>query len=112
MIEDNFPFTIKMIGDVIVVTFAQYVDHKRTHQHERELYNIVEHHKLIIGDLSMSRKINLDWLRFILCLSANATKTGNRFVIFGMRDNVKKTSDLIGILDKFYLCNNLHEVIG
>ena len=103
------PFEVQPPGDDVVVTFAQYVDHERTPEHDSELDDLVERNQLVICDLSGSRKVTSDWLRFLLRLSVKAKKMGKRVAIVGMRDNVKETSDVLGLRGELDLCDSVEE---
>ena len=112
MTAGDSPFKVKTLDDDVVITFAQYVDHERTPDHDRELEDLVGRHKLVVCDLSGSRKVTSDWLRFLLRLTVKATKMGKRVAIVGMRDNVRQTSDVLGLLGALDLCRTLDEARG
>jgi anti-anti-sigma regulatory factor len=109
MTSSDRPYEVQPARDDVVVVFAQYVDHERRPEHDRELDDLVERHELVICDISGSRKITSDWLRFLLRLSVKAKKMGKRMAIVGMGDNVKETSDVLGLLDDLQLYPSLEE---
>lgn len=109
MTASDRPYEIQPPGEDVVVVFAQYVDHERTPEHDHDLEDLVERHELVICDISGSRKVTSDWLRFLLRLSVKARKMGKRVAIVGMGDNVRKSSDVLGLLDALQLYHNLEE---
>jgi len=109
MTGSDRPYEIQPPGDGVVVTFAEYVDHVRTPEHDSELDGLVESHQLVICDLSGSRKVTSDWLRFLLRLSVRAKRMGKRVAIVGMKENVKETSDMIGLGGGLDLYSSLEE---
>jgi len=109
MTASEMPYEIRPPEDDVVVVFAQYLDHERTPEHDNELDALVERHELVICDISGSRKVTSDWLRFLLRLSVKAKKMGKRVAIVGMGDNVRETSDVLGLLDELALYRNQEE---
>lgn len=97
-LPDDTPFAVEAIGDNrAVVRFAQICDHERTEELRTQLFDLVANMSQIVCDLSQTETIVSGWLRLLETLTDRAESSGKRFVLAGVRDTVKATSDLIGV---------------
>ena len=112
MTTNDGPYTVQPANGEVVIVFVEYVDHERTPEYDRELDDLVERHTLVICDISKSKKVTSDWLRFLRRLTVKADNMGKRLVLVGMRDNVRESSDVLGLADDLELCPTLEEARG
>ncbi|HKY34535.1 MAG TPA: STAS domain-containing protein [Polyangiaceae bacterium] len=97
-LPDNVPFRIEALDDDrTLVTFAEFVDHRRTRELEKQLEDAIGSSRRIACDVSQSRAIDSDWMTLLDELSIDAKKSGKRLAIVGLSEELQTSADAIGL---------------
>lgn len=94
----------------VIVKFAKVVDHDRNLSFADDLKKLVRRYTFIACDLTKTEIIISDWLRFLCKLTIEAKNSGKVLAIVGMKPNLKKSSDVIGLSTCFRFFDNLKKV--
>ena len=91
-------FTVEPINDNhVVVHFAPICNQDRTPEYDDALADLVDEYNAIACDLSQTRLIASDWLRWLDRLSIRADKLGKKLVLAGVKANVDELTDILSL---------------
>ncbi len=109
--DDSTPYEVdEPTAERAVIRFAPICDHQRTKEHEDELSRVVAQHTAVSCDMSQTKTIASDWLRWIARLAIQAGQTGTVFALAGLSDNVSQTADLLGIRESLTVVDTIEDV--
>jgi len=109
--DDNTPYEIEELPDGrAVIKFAPICDHQRLDEHENQLNSVVEQHTAVACDMSETKAIASDWLRWIARLAIKAEKAGTIFALADVDDGVRQTADLLGIQESLRVVDSVEDV--
>jgi anti-anti-sigma regulatory factor len=105
------PFVIREEPDrkLAIATFAANCYQNRTTTDEEQLARLVDRFDNVACDLTLTEAIASDWLRWIARLSTRAKKVGKRVFLVGVKEQVLKTSDLLGLKEELTIVKTLAE---
>ncbi|MBL7076627.1 MAG: STAS domain-containing protein [Kiritimatiellae bacterium] len=109
--DDSTPYEVdERTAERAVIRFAPICDHQRLAEHEDELNSVVEQHAAVACDMSETKMIASDWLRWIARLAIKAEKAGTTFAVAGVNDIVSQTADLLGIKESLTVVDSVEDV--
>jgi hypothetical protein len=104
------PFKVAPIDEKkVVVHFAPIVSRLRTRESDDELSGLVDDYDFIACDLSRTKLIASDWLRFLNRLTIKAKSTGKILALAGLQANVLEMADILA-LKNFVKVRQVEEV--
>ena len=111
---EDAPFIIEEFKDrqLAVVTFAKQCDYLRTENYEKDLFSLVERFEIIACDFTHTDTIASEWLRWLAKMAAQARRTGKNLFLFGVKEQVLKTADVLGVKEGIETKTSLAEGIG
>jgi anti-anti-sigma regulatory factor len=111
---EDAPFRIEDSGDpkLALVTFAKQCDYLRTEKYEKDLFSLVEGYEIIACDFTHTETIASEWLRWLAKMAAQARRTGKNLFLFGVKEQVFKTADVLGVKEEIQTRSSLAEGIG
>ena len=110
---EDAPFIIEKFDDrkLAVITFAKQCDYLRTENHEKDLFSLVEHFEIIACDLTHTETIASEWLRWLAMMAKQARRSGKKLFLFGVKKQVLKTADLLGLNEVFQIKESINKGI-
>ncbi|HEX4956223.1 MAG TPA: STAS domain-containing protein [Thermoanaerobaculia bacterium] len=93
-----------------VVWFAVRCDHPRTKALEDQLANLVASYDRVACEVSRTRVMGSDWLRWLARLTARAKAAGKVLALVGMGETLGRTADVLGLQDELVMKAALDEV--
>jgi anti-anti-sigma regulatory factor len=111
MTSEKAPYMIETLAPgQAVVRFSEICDHTRTTAHEKQLSGLVEAHSHIACDLSQTRVMTSDWLRWLGRLTIKAKKINKEFVVVGVSESLLESADALALKGKFNYARTGEEV--
>lgn len=96
MPESQSPFSVRAEPGATVLGFGEYVDQPRSIDDDTMLDGLVAAGDLVC-DLSHTRYLSSDWLRYLVKLTLRSERLGRRVRLAGVQPNVLETADLIAV---------------
>lgn len=110
-LPDDVPYKVaEKNGDRAVVQFAEYVDHRRTPELEKELLATMRAHRQTACDFTSTVEVDSDWLALLAQITLEARASGKRVGLVGLSDTLKKSADVVGLKKKLDLFDTIEDV--
>ncbi len=96
--SSNEPFKIVPIDKKRgVIHFAPIVNQDRTRERDDQLNGLVDQYDAIACDLSRTKLVASDWLRFLNRLTIKARSAGKTLALAGLQGNVREMTDILSL---------------
>lgn len=111
MTDEAPPYQVeKPTSQRAIIRFTDFVDHDRLKRHDDELRAIAETHSHVAVDLSATEFLSSEWIRRLQHLAKQARPAGRIFVFVGVKDVVRKSTDLLAASKDLRFAETLDEV--
>lgn len=111
MAKANAPYTVEPLTDRrVVVRFSKICDHARLASHKRELDEVIEKYNSIAFDLSKTKQMSSDWIRFLAVLAQKAKRAGKTCAVARMNKILSDTTDVLGLKKRMVHVSSIEEV--
>jgi anti-anti-sigma regulatory factor len=110
-IVEHGPFEIREDRErkLAIVTFAERCYQYRSKADEDTLAGLVERFDLVACDLTHTDAIASEWLRWMARMSIQANSAGKKLFLVGVKEQVLKTADVLGLKEELRMVKTLDE---
>lgn len=105
------PFSSRAVTGGVVLAFGEYVDQPRTSADDAKLDELVAQGD-VVCDLTQTRYLASDWLRYLVKLTARGDRLGRRVRLAGVHQHVLETADLIAVKTHLRIFATVEEALA